>query len=89
MTENPRNAVLRELREEIGLTGHGSVRHLFEADGWRDLVSILIVRDVEYAPPKWSWEVENVLEAPITHLPSDVCPSTAAWLQKFKKDLTG
>ena len=64
--EDPKHAVLRELREEIGMTGHGDVRlacELEEAtDFKRDLASLLIVRDVLYTPRKWSWEVEEIME---------------------------
>ena len=52
-------AVLRELREEIGMTAHGDVRLAREleesADFKRDLASLFIVRDVRYAPPRSSW----------------------------------
>jgi hypothetical protein len=51
--------VLRELREEIGLTAHGTVEPACEleeeTDYKRDLVSLFIVRDVEYRP-SWSWK---------------------------------
>ena len=72
--EDPEHAVLRELREEIGMTSHGDVRlacELEEAtDFKRDLASLLIVRDVLYTPRKWSWEVEAVTEASLDALPS-------------------
>src|SRR3954453_12448454 len=59
--EDPRDAVLRELREEIGLTSHGKVRLAAEleelADFKRDLASVLVVENVRYTP-RWSWEVE-------------------------------
>ena len=64
--EDPAEAALRELREEIGMTAHGSVRLACEreeaTDHKRDLASLLIVRDVEYRPPRWSWEVEEIGE---------------------------
>src|SRR5205085_1156281 len=47
--EDPRKAVLRELREEIGMTAHGRVRlggELEQArDFKRDLASLLVVED--------------------------------------------
>ena len=66
-SEDPRDAVLRELREEIGMTSHGTVRLAAEldepADFKRDLAALLIVEDVRYRPPKWSWEIEDICEA--------------------------
>src|SRR3954453_6703006 len=66
--EDPRNAGLRELREEIGMTAHGRVRLACEleesTDFKRDLASLLVVEDVRYQP-RWSWEVEQVCEADI------------------------
>ncbi len=47
----------------------------------RDLASLLIVRDVQYRPPKWSWEVEDLLETSIDKLPSDLSPRTARWIK--------
>src|SRR3954469_9197927 len=46
-SEDPRDAVLRELREEIGLTSHGEVQLACEleegTDHKRDLASLLVV----------------------------------------------
>jgi 8-oxo-dGTP pyrophosphatase MutT (NUDIX family) len=82
--EDPRDAVLRELREEIGLISHGEVRAAcdFEelTDFRRDLSSLLIVRDVRYRPPRWSWEVERIMEATIDDLPADLSPRMARWI---------
>lgn len=81
--ETARQAVLRELREEIGLMKHGHVQLACEfeddSDGRRDHASMLIVRDVEYRAPKWSWEVEDVIERSVHQLPPDITPS-AAWI---------
>lgn len=86
--EDPRDAVLRELREEIGMTGHGEVRlacELEEAtDFKRDLASLLVVRDVRYAPRRWSWEVEQIMEAPLDALPADLSPRMADWIAAVK-----
>jgi 8-oxo-dGTP pyrophosphatase MutT (NUDIX family) len=82
--EDPRDAVLRELREEIGMTSHGNVRLADELEQQpyfkRDLASLLIVEDVRYSPPRWSWEVERIMEAPIDHLPADMAPVAADWI---------
>jgi 8-oxo-dGTP pyrophosphatase MutT (NUDIX family) len=83
INEDPRDAVLRELREEIGLTGHGRVRLAVELDEVvdfkRDLASLLIVEDVRYRP-RWSWEIEQVMEAAPENLPVDLSPRAAGWI---------
>jgi 8-oxo-dGTP pyrophosphatase MutT (NUDIX family) len=82
--EDPRDAVLRELREEIGLVSHGRVRLAREleqgTDFKHDLASLLIVEDVRYAPRKWSWEVERIMEASLDDLPDDLAPVAAEWI---------
>jgi len=87
-SEDPRDAVLRELREEIGMTGHGEVRlacELEEAtDFKRDLASLLVVRDVRYQPRRWSWEVERIMEAAPDALPADLSPRMADWIAAVK-----
>jgi ADP-ribose pyrophosphatase YjhB (NUDIX family) len=89
--EDPRQAVLRELREEIGMVSHGEVRLAAEledaADHKRDLAALLIVRDVRYQPRRWSWEVEAICEAPIDDLPADVSPRAERWLRVLEGKL--
>ncbi len=84
-TEKPEDAVLRELREEIGMTDYGDVQRVCDleeaTDFKRDLASLLIVRDVQYRPPKWSWEVEDLLETSVDKLPGDLSPRTARWIK--------
>jgi 8-oxo-dGTP pyrophosphatase MutT (NUDIX family) len=86
--EDPRDAVLRELREEIGMTSHGKVRlagELEQRPGFkRDLASLLIVEDVRYRPPRWSWEVERIVEAPLEDLPADLAPVARAWIDTVR-----
>lgn len=83
--EDPRDAALRELREEIGMTSHGQVQLACEleetTDFKRDLASLVIVRDVDYRPKRWSWEVEEVREAPVDALPPDLSPQMRRWLK--------
>lgn len=83
--EDPREAVLRELTEEIGMVSHGEVELAAELeetpDFKRDLASLLVVRDVRYRPPRWSWEVEAITEAPLDDLPPGLSPRAAAWLE--------
>ncbi|MCL6729475.1 NUDIX domain-containing protein [Sphingomonas hankyongi] len=89
--EDPRDAVLRELREEIGLTSHGRVRlaaELDEATDYKhDLASLLIVEDVRYAPLKWSWEVERICEAELDRLPSGLSRRAERWIDAVRDRL--
>ena len=86
--EEPRDAVLRELREEIGMTSHGAVRMACEvdedADRKRDLASLFIVEDVAYRPPRWSWEIERIMEAPLDDLPAGLSLRTERWLAAIR-----
>ena len=90
--EDAGEALLRELREEIGMTSHGEVQLAAELeerpDFKRDLMSLFIVRDVEYSP-RWSLEVEDVREVTMDALPPDVSARTMAWLESAPvQDLT-
>jgi 8-oxo-dGTP pyrophosphatase MutT (NUDIX family) len=83
-SEDPREAVLRELREEIGLEAHGAIEMVVERiddeEADEDLTPLFIVRDVEYRP-RWSLEVEAVTQAPPDRLPPDMSPLHLRWLQ--------
>ena len=89
-SEDPREAALRELREEIGMESHGSVELACEleetADFNRDIAALFVVRDVRYRP-KWSWEVERVCEAAIDALPAELSPRMARWLKALRPKL--
>ena len=89
-SEDAQNAVLRELREEIGMTSHGRLNLACEleeeVDHKKDWASLFIVRDVQYHP-KWSWEVEEVMEADLDSLPSDLSPRMASWLDALRPKL--
>lgn len=74
------NAVLRELCEEIGMTSHGAVR----ASG---IPELMIVDDVRYRPPRWSWEVEAISEAPLDGLPADLSVRMAHWIAAVRDKL--
>jgi len=88
--EPAEHAVLRELREEIGMIAHGRVRlacELEEAvDFKHDLAALLIVEDVRYRP-RWSWEVERVAEYPIDALPPDTAAVTLRWIDGLRPQL--
>ena len=83
--EDPLEAALRELREEIGMLSHGeaqAVRDFQEAtDFKRDTASLTIVRNVRYRPHRWSWEVEEVSEFAPDSLPRDLSPIAARWIE--------
>jgi 8-oxo-dGTP pyrophosphatase MutT (NUDIX family) len=85
--ENPADAVLRELREEIGMISHGRVSLACEleeqADFKQDLASLLIVEDVRYSP-RWSLEIEQVIEASLDKLPADLSPRAAGWIEAMR-----
>jgi len=90
-SEPPRDAVLRELREEIGLVSHGDVMTAAELeqrpDFKRDLASLLIVRNVRYRPHRWSWEIEEIIERPLDDLPADLAPVARNWLGVLRDKL--
>ena len=48
--EDPCEAGLRELREEIGMTSHGKAGLALPGDD-----ELILVRDVQYRPRRWSW----------------------------------
>ena len=81
--EKPAQAVLRELREEIGMVSHGAVepvRELRESvDFKRDTASLFIVREVRYRP-RWSFEVESVAEFGPDDMPGSLPDRTRRWL---------
>lgn len=83
--ETPEQAVLRELREEIGMSQHGAVEkdHVM-GDPAGDRV--FIVRDVEYSP-RWSLEVEAVAEFDPSRLPVDVAPRARRWIDQVRHHL--
>lgn len=80
------DAALRELREEIGMTSHGDVKLACEleelVDFKRDNCSLVIVREVEYRPRNWSWEVEAVRDFSADELPADLSAQTRRWLKE-------
>lgn len=85
--EDAQTAVLRELREEIGMTAHAEVRQIAaftnHPDFRRDTVTLFLVSGVDYAP-RLSLEIEAVAAFPPRALPDDVAGSTrrriAEWL---------
>lgn len=78
-------AILRELREEIGLLSHGAIERL--EDVGEDAAAescpsaLFLVRGVVYRP-RWSLEVEAVREFDPEALPDDVARWTAGILAR-------
>lgn len=88
--ESAEEAVLRELREEIGLTGHGRIRLAAELEEnvhfKRDLSALLIVEDVRYQP-QWSLEVEKVAQFALDGLPPDTAAQSLRWIKLLRERL--
>ena len=87
MDENPVEAALRELREEIGLISHGPARLASDfdeaVDFKRDTASLVLVRDVRYEP-RWTWEVERVREFAPDGLPDDLADASRHWIEAVR-----
>jgi 8-oxo-dGTP pyrophosphatase MutT (NUDIX family) len=85
--EDPAEAMLRELREEIGMTAHGEVTRLAEyrhdPDFKRDTMTFFLVRDVEYVP-RLSLEIEAIAAFPLDTLPPDISPATARRIAEWQ-----
>jgi 8-oxo-dGTP pyrophosphatase MutT (NUDIX family) len=85
--EEPLAGALRELREEIGLTGHESAERLPDVQPETDLPgdrsALFILRGIAYRPPRWSLEVEEVGEFDPTDLPDDIAGWTRSMVERF------
>lgn len=76
--ETQEEGTLRELREEIGLVGHGSIERLDDIRPGAlpgDRSAMFLVRDVAYRPRR-SLEVEEVREFDPGDLPDEVTRSS-------------
>lgn len=73
--EDPQAAVLRELREEVGMFAHGEVRHVrdfhHEPDFRRGIGALFVVSAVRHRPPRWSLEIDEVGAFAPNRLPPD------------------
>ena len=88
--EDPVDAALRELREEIGMTAHGEVKKAAELEQRphyrRDLVSLVVLEDVLYRP-RWSWEIERIVEVDPHQLPEAMSPLAEEWIAALREHL--
>ena len=88
--ESAERAVLRELREEIGLVSHGRVRLACEIEELvhykRDVAALLVVEGITYRP-RWTWEVEQVAEFDLDALPPDTASPTLRWIALLRAHL--
>lgn len=88
--EDRQAGMLRELREEIGLTSHQSVELVtgFEhrPDYRRGTASLFVVRGVQYRPG-WSLEVAQVGEFMLEALPADTAGVTCQLLRLAARQL--
>jgi 8-oxo-dGTP pyrophosphatase MutT (NUDIX family) len=82
--ESAEQNVLRELREEIGMTAHDAPELALELeefhDSRRDRASIYIVRNVAYRPKRWSLEIEHVIERALDDLPPNLSLRARRWI---------
>lgn len=78
--EAPEQAMLRELREEIGLLSHGAIERLEDVRPG-DPSAFFLVRDVVYRPRR-SLEVEEVREFDPACLPDDTTRWTALLIER-------
>jgi 8-oxo-dGTP pyrophosphatase MutT (NUDIX family) len=77
-SETPEEGMLRELREEIGLVGHGVIERIDDIlppPRPDDHSALFLVRDVTYRP-RQSLEVEEVREFDPANLSDDLSGST-------------
>jgi 8-oxo-dGTP pyrophosphatase MutT (NUDIX family) len=81
--EAPERAMLRELREEIGLISHGAIERLEDVRPG-DPSTFFVVRDVAYRPRR-SLEVEEVREFDPEQLPD----GTTSWTAHLVERCTG
>ena len=87
--EDREAAMLRELREEIGMTGHGAVAHFGDyrhVSRTRDeAVSVFVVRDVEFVPRR-SFEIADIQAFAPDAMPEDLTPATRRRFDEWHGD---
>ena len=90
--EDPRTAILRELREEIGLEDFGAIRQLWSyehrPDYKHDRVDVFLVEGARY---RWvpSIEIEDVRAFDPRTLPADTSERTLLEIREWLGSATG
>ncbi len=88
--EDPHHAMLRELREEIGLLDHVDIDPVCDFKHRPDFrhgdATLYVVRGARYRP-RWSLEVRAVAEFSLADLPRDVAPITLRLLALAERQL--
>ena len=83
--ESAEENVLRELREEIGMTAHDAPVLAFEVEDQvhnrLDHASVFILRNVVYRPNRWSIEIERVVEVDPGELPATISRRARRWIE--------
>jgi 8-oxo-dGTP pyrophosphatase MutT (NUDIX family) len=83
--ERPKDAILRELKEEIGLTRVRAVEWIgameHSPDFRRGTTEVFLIHDVQYSPARWSLEVEEVREFQLQALPGDLSATSRQQLR--------
>lgn len=86
--EPAEQAMLRELREEIGMLSHGAIERLADEPGAAEEPvhpsAFFIVRDVVYRPRR-SLEVEEVGEFDPSRLPADTARWTVRLVERSRR----
>ena len=85
--EEAEAAMLRELREEIGMTRHGALEHFADyrhrAEFWRDSLAFFVIRDVEFVPRR-SLEIAAIGAFAPDALPEGLSPATQRRLAEWR-----
>lgn len=85
--EDPSAAMLRELREEIGLTAYTAIEPVCDFEHRPDFrhgeATLFVVRGVEYRP-RWSLEVKAVEAFDLSALPTGTAAITHRLLRLAK-----
>ncbi len=93
--ENPEQCVLRELKEELGLSISNTAfklgEYISQQEGKKDTVYIFVI-NLENSKFKKQWELEDARWFDFNYLPSDISPAASRRITEYfagKKELMG